>query len=266
MKSMTVFSCAALLLLCAGTLYAETEPQVSQEKREYYEKLARDWMKRLWVTNECFVAKNPFKRYKPAWTRHHGVWTNEFIKNRVYTSRKPTSEAMPWNRIELRFCFDITNKTRECRFEFLDDGHDEVLFTHNEVYTYSDVLYSVPDYKPIHTNEQQARLKAAEYAAMFGVSDLWDKTKFELRSFGFFYGVWAFDFTPFANGYPTLYGVGIRIADLTGYPLGKWFNGLYQIPTNLPTKVALTSEEGKKKGIEYLKNLRVPTSRYGFAA
>lgn len=252
MKSMTAFFRTALLFLCAGTLYAETEPQVSQEKREHYESVVRKWVERLWVTNDCFVAKNPFKGDKPAWTHHHGVWTNEFTRSLVSTSRKPTSEPMPWKRIESRFSFDITNRTRKCYFEFLDDGSDTVLIVNNYVYHYPDVFYSVPDYKPIHTNEQQARQKAAEYAAMFGVSNLWDKTKFECRSFGFFHGVWEFDLTPYVNGFPTLYPVSINIADLPGYPLGRWLSCLYQIPTNLTTKVTLTSEDGKKKGIEYL--------------
>lgn len=228
------------------------EPPTRQQE-EHYERIARDWANRLWATNECFVAQNPFRRDKPAWTHHHGVWTNEFTRSKGYTSRKPISESMPWNRFELRFRVDITNRPRDCIFVFLDDGRDNVLNIYNSIYKYSNVYYSVPDYKPIHTNEREARLKAAEYAAMFGVSNLWDKTKFECRSFGFFYGVWEFDLTPFVNGYPTLYPVCVKIADLPGYPLGEWSNCLYQIPTNLTTKVVLTSEEGKQKGIEYLK-------------
>ena len=231
------------------------EPPTRQQE-EHYERIARDWAKRLWATNDCFVAKNWAKGDKPgdkpAWTHHLGVWTNEFTRSKVYTSRKPISESMPWNRVELRFRVDITNRPRDCIFMFLDDGRDSVLNVYNSIYKYSNVYYSVPDYKPVHTNEREARLRAAEYAAMFGVSNLWDKTRFECRSFGFFHGVWEFDLTPFVNGYPTLYPVCVKIADLPGYPLGEWCNCLYQIPTNLTTKVVLTSEEGKQKGIEYL--------------
>lgn len=253
MKSMTVIPCTALLLLCAGTLHAGPAPQLSQEKREHYESLVRKWVERLWETNDCFVAKNPFKGDKPAWTHHKGVWTNEFTRSRVNTSRQPTSEAMPWSRIESRFSFDIENRTRKCYFEFLDDGSDTVLIVNNYVYHYPDVFYNVPDHKSIHTNEREARQKAAEYAALFGVSNLWDKTNFELRSFGFFHGVWEFYLSPFINGYPTLYPVSINIADLPGCPLGRWLSCIYQIPTNLPTKVALTSAEGRERGIEYLR-------------
>jgi len=225
----------------------------TRQQAEHYESLALKWVERLWVTNNCFVAKNPFRSDKPVWTYHRGVWTNEFTRSKVDISRKPISESMPWSRIESRYSFNITDKTRKCYFEFLDDGSDTVLIVNNYVYRYPDVCYSVPDHKPIHTNEREARLKAAEYAAMFGVSNLWDKTKFECRSFGFFHGVWEFAFTPCVNGYPTLYPVGVHIADLPGYPLGEWFSCLYQIPTNLTTKVVLTSEEGRKKGFEYLK-------------
>lgn len=253
MKTMFVVCRAALLLLCTGVLHAETGPQVPQDKRDHYESLARDWVKRLWMTNDCFVAKDPFRSDKPAWTHHRGVWTNEFTRCVVDVSRPPISKAMPWNRVRLQFHFNVTNRTRECHFEFLDDGHDNVLVIGNNVYTYSDVFYSVPDCTPIHSNEQEARQKAAEYAAMFGVSNLWDKTKFELRAFGFFYGVWEFAFTPFVNGYSTRYPLSINIADLPGNPLGRWLSCLYQIPTNLPTNVVLTAEEGKQKGIEYLK-------------
>lgn len=159
---------------------------------------------------------------------------------------------MPWDRIESRFAFDIADQQKSCYFEFLNDGTDTINNFRNELYRYPNVYYNTNNYKPIHTNEREARLKAAEYAAMFGVSNLWDSTKFECRTTGFFFGVWEFNFTPVVNGYPTLYAVGIRIADLPGYPVGKWFNCLYQIPTNLTTKVVLTAEEGKRKGVEYL--------------
>jgi len=160
---------------------------------------------------------------------------------------------MPWKCVRLEFHITVANRCKDCWFEFLNDGRDQIIYVHNFFYSRNNIPYKYGDWKPIHTDEQQARQKASEYATMFGVSNLWDKSKFELRSFSLTDGVWIFDFTPFINGYPTLYPVSIRIADLPGYPLGEWLCCLYQIPTNLPTKVVLTSEEGREKGIEYLK-------------
>ena len=252
MKSTLIFSSATLLLF-VGQAFAETTPHISEEKQRHYEKISRSLVERLWKTNDCFVAVNPFHSTNPAWTYHRGVWTNEFRESRVYVSRLETSKLLPWERVRIDFNFTVTNLNRYCYFDFLDDGSDRVLLANNPLYRYSDVFYKYGDWKPLHTDEQQARLKAAEYAAMFGVSDLWDKTKFELRSFDFDSGVWSFHFTPFVNGYPTLYAVSVRVADLPGYPLGEWFSGLYQIPANLPVKVVLTSEQAQKKATAYLK-------------
>jgi hypothetical protein len=159
----------------------------------------------------------------------------------------------PWNRARLEFHIMVTNRSKDCWFEFLNDGSDKLVYLHNSFYMRNSVPYKYGDWRPIHTNEQQARQKAAEYAALFGVPGLWDKTKFELRSTGFFYGVWEFDLTPVINGYPTLYPISVRVADAPGYPLGEWLSCLYQIPANLPTKVTLTAEAGKQKGVECLK-------------
>jgi hypothetical protein len=91
----------------------------TRQQAEHYESLALKWVERLWVTNNCFVAKNPFRSDKPVWTYHRGVWTNEFTRSKVDISRKPISESMPWSRIESRYSFNITDKTRKCYFERL---------------------------------------------------------------------------------------------------------------------------------------------------
>jgi len=226
---------------------------LTQRQKTHYEKLARDWVRCLWLTNDCFVAKDPFKGYKPEWTYHSGVWTNEFFLGTVDVSYGSFSETRPWRGIEVRFYFEIANRHLRCNFEFWGDGSDNVLMVRNDAYNYSNVFYSVPDHKPIHTNEREARLKAAEYAAMFGVNNLWDETEFEPRAFGFCYGVWEFSLTSYVNGYPTLFPISIHIADLPGYPLGLFYSGMYQIPPNLPTKVVLNAEEAKKNAIAYLK-------------
>lgn len=253
-NNILVLSC--VVILCADPGYAETQhlPQpVTEVKERHYESLGRAWVDRVWKTNDCYLAVFPFDKRKAEWAHYSGIWTNEFRTGWVSARQDPVSEMLPWKRVKMELGIGVTNRRERVYFEFLDDGSDRVVFVRNSVYTDPHVPCRRPDYKPIHTNEQQARQKAAEYAALFGVSNLWDKTKFELRSFGIFYGVWAFDFTPFVNGYPTLYPISVRVADLPGSPLGEWLSCLYQIPTNLPKRVALTAEDGKQKGIEYLK-------------
>ena len=189
----TILALLFVIIISAGHGYAEDKllPQpVTGEKKRHYESLGRAWVERVWKTNDCYIVVYPFERPKAKWTYHPGFWTNEFSKCLVSARQKPISQMLPWKRVELEFNVDITNRYVRIGFEFFDDGSDNVLMAQCKPYTYPNVPYHPQDYKPIHTNEQLARQKAAEYAALFGVPNLWDKTKFELRSFGFFYGVW----------------------------------------------------------------------------
>jgi hypothetical protein len=243
-----------ILLADHGRAENQHTPQpVTGVKEQHYESLGRAWAERLWKTNDCCLAVFPFDRRKAKWTPYSGIWTNEFKNGRVSAWQDPVSEMLPWKRVKMELGIGVTNRREQVYFEFLDDGSDRVVVVRNPVFADPHVPCRRPDYKAIHTDEQQARQKAAEYAALFGAPGLWDKTKFELRSFGLTYGVWTYCLTPFVNGYPTLYPVTVRIADLPGYPLGGWLSCLYQIPANLPVKVALTAEAGKRKGVECLK-------------
>jgi hypothetical protein len=227
---------------------------LTKERQDHHVAVARSWVSRLWTTNDVHCGKVTWQNMRnPVWTRHCGVWTNEFLQSTVSVRKMPSSERYLGEPVSVEFDIAVAHRSNKCSFEILDDGSDHIIHVRNDFYMRDNIPYKYGDWTPIHTNEQQARQKAAEYAAMFGVRDLLDETRYELRSFGLTDGSWAFDFTPIVNGYPTLYAISAQVADLPGYPLGEWFSGLHQIPTNLPTKVALTADEGKEKAVEYVK-------------
>ena len=228
------------------------ESEVTGPERERYIVLARSWASKLWTTNEAY--KGYFKQdYRPAWIPLPGFWTNAFVKARTWVTRNATDRMDSQERIEVEFRFDLSIKRQweRCKFEFLDDKSGRLIAVRNYFYQDPNVPYTYGVWKPLRTDGVEARRKAAEYAAMFGVSNLWDNTKFDLCSSSFD-GVWIINMQARANGYPAIFPVCIKMADLPGYPLGEWYNSTCLIPTNLPTKVMLTAEDGRKKGTEYL--------------
>jgi len=139
-----------------------------------------------------------------------------------------------------------------CAIHFFDRRSDKIIYTCNNLYLSPNVPRG-ENRKPVHTTERQAREKAAEYARVLGVPGLWDGDRHLVRSFGFFDGVWEFALTPNINGYPSLYAIGVHVADLPELPLCWWMNDTDQIPASLPTNVVLTAGQARAKGEEYLK-------------
>ncbi|GEM_PF-3329948 len=224
---------------------------VTGPERERYLALARSWASKLWVTNETYVG-HIMQDNRPIWDPLPGFWTNTFEKcQKILVTRNATGRNIWQERITVEFQFDLAKGEKRCKFVFWDDGSERLIAVRNYFYQDPNVPYTYGVWKPLRTNGDEARKKAAEYAAMFGVSNLWDATKFDLCSSSFD-GVWSLNMQARANGYPAIFPVCIKMADLPGYPLGEWYNSTYEIPTNLPEKVVLTAEEGKRKGSEYL--------------
>ncbi len=110
--------------------------------------------------------------------------------------------------------------------------------------------------KPIvHMEYDDVERKIAGYAALFGVSNLWDKTRFEssgeIRPS---LGCWAFDAWVTTNGYRAPFHLSIAVADLPDLPLVLWSYDPYIFPSHFPTNVALTSEQAGAKALEYVEN------------
>ena len=232
-------------------MHSQQDPLTTQDKLRY-EMLARSWANRLWSTNDCYSVVFPkVMGTLPSWT-FQGVWSNEFQKSEARIYQERFDESMPWKYVAADFLMKNTNRTVTCIFRFVDTKTDQIQSIHNGWFYAKNVPYR-KDGKPIHTTEQQARTKAADYAAMLGVPNLWDKTKFLLRSPCFSYGSWTYCLTPKINGYDTLYAISISIADMPGIPLGEWMNTMDQIPANPPTNVVLTAEQARTKAESYLK-------------
>ena len=108
------------------------------------------------------------------------------------------------------------------------------------------------DLMPKFTTEEQARKKAEEHARMLGVPDLLNPGKFDLRSASFTQKTWLYAFTARINGYPSLYGVSIAVADTPRMELQSWQN-MMDIPESLPANAVLTAEQAQGKAEKYLK-------------
>jgi hypothetical protein len=228
------------------------QDSLTMQDKLRYEMLARSWANRLWSTNDCYTVVFPkVMGTLPSWT-FRGIWSNEFQKSKARIYQEKFEESIPWKYVVADFLMKDTNRTVTCIFRFVDTKTDQIQSIHNGCFYAKNVPYR-KDGKPIHTTEQQARAKAAEYAAMFGVSNLWDKTKFLLRSPCFSYGSWTYCLTPKINGYDTLYAISISVADMPGIPLGEWMNTMDQIPANIPTNVVLTATQARGKAETYLK-------------
>lgn len=194
---------------------------LTEEAKQHYDRLARSYMPKLWTNDYSQIQAKVFPEL--------------VIANQPLTERVAVSIQIGENR---------------CKIRFLNRKSDKVVSIRNS--WYSEVPFSRDD-KPLHTTEADARARAAEIASMFGVSNLWNTSKFEMRAFGFVRGKWEFMLSPLINGYPSLYPVSVILTDTPGLNLDHWFSGMDDIPQNLPTNVVLTSAEARAKAETYLK-------------
>ncbi len=156
-------------------------------------------------------------------------------------------------RVDVRF--RINGKL--CNFSFADRNPNKPVFISSHLYQRIISYAGEKDHSPIHTTKGQARARVSEFAALFGVSNLWDKTHFNIYVDGGFNSTgetWDFDFWTVRNGYPFPDGIHVSIADLPDAPLASWHNTQDNVPPEqLPTNVVLTSEQACAKSLEYMK-------------
>ncbi|MEI7902754.1 MAG: hypothetical protein WCK89_21105 [bacterium] len=196
---------------------------LTEEAKRHYECLARSYMMRL--------------------------WTNDYSQLKAKVFPDLVSERQPWRK---RVVVSVQSDGNDCEFNFLDRTLDKVVYINNQ--RYSEVPFGQGlNPRPIHTTEAQARTRSAEIAALFGVSNIWDTSKFETRSFGFVRGKWEFQLSAVINGYPSLYPVIIILTDTPGLNLNKWHSLLDDIPQNPPTEVLINADQAKAKAEIYLK-------------
>jgi hypothetical protein len=101
--------------------------------------------------------------------------------------------------------------------------------------------------------EREARQRASDISAMFGVSNIWDETRFDTRCAGLIQGHWEFFLSHRLNGYPTTHPLTIMIADLPGAPLYCWSASIDWEEKDIPTNVVLTAKQARLKSEEYVK-------------
>ncbi len=198
---------------------------LSKEEKVLFEGAAKVWFQRLW-TNDCSQSKAGFRTRKV--------------------------DTRPWmTSVEVSFRVD----GKLCTFQFADRETNRIVLVNNHLYRRI-ISYDGEKYRPpVHTTQARARARVSEFAALFGVSNLWDKTAFSAQSerFDSEEETWRFDFLTIRNGYPFPDGICVAIADLPGAPLALWNNAQDDIPPDqLPTNVVLTAEQARVKALEYM--------------
>jgi hypothetical protein len=190
-----------------------------------------------------------FERAARTWAAK--LWTNDY-SGCVASFDARRYNFRPWTTY-VDVAFRLNGKL--CICEFVD--RDPAKFMHIRNHSYANIInYSGEKiHGPVHTTKEQARARAAEYAAFFGVSNLWDTSKFS--AFNTIYNpskkCWEYGLSSVRNGYLCPYGVSVSIADLPGAPLYSWHNALNNIPPGLPTNVVLNAEQAQAKALEYMK-------------
>jgi hypothetical protein len=235
----TVYLTIGLLayVLAEGQRGESSQPKpLSDMDKQKYEQLAREWMRKL--------------------------WTNDYsqVKARIFPHRM--SECQPWFedvRVELDFPVEGKKNWQHIIIEFFGRESTMIRYVNNSSYkTYIPTReeYKAPTQRDLHpkfTTDEQARKKAEEYGQMFGVTNLWMASKFQLRQFTFSQDTWRYNFTAVINGYPSLYGVTVAVADTPRMDLQHWSNVTLDIPKNIPTNVVLTATQARGKAETYLK-------------
>jgi len=142
----------------------------------------------------------------------------------------------------------IKGKKEKCKLTFDKKKADAVISASNTQYE----KCSNDNYEtPIHITMSEARKRATEISEIFGISNLWNQAHFDVRSSHFLYGVWRYHLTARINGYPSLYGVSVSIADTQETNIYRWSTTMHDIPSNLGTNVVLNSVDGRAKGQEF---------------
>jgi len=198
---------------------------LSEEEKALFEGAAKAWFKRLW-TNDCSQSKAGFRI------------------RRV--------DKRPWmTRVEVSF--RVNGKL--CDFHFADRDTNRIVLISNNLYQRIVSYAGEKWHPPVHTTKEQTRARVSEVAALFGVSNLWDKADFSVQSerFGSMEEIWMFDFWTKKNGYPFPDGIRLAFADLPGAPLALWQNAQDDVsPERLPTNVVLTAAQARVKALEYM--------------
>lgn len=200
---------------------------LSEDEKALFDGAAKTWFKRLW-TNDCSQSKAGFRTRK--------------------------IDTRPWmTRVEVSF--RVNGKL--CDFHFADRDTNRIVLVSNNLYQRIVSYDGEKWHPPVHTTKEQARARVSEFAALFGVSNLWDKADFSVQSerFSSMEETWRFDFWTIRNGYPFPDGIYVAIADLPGAPLALWQNAQDDVPSEqLPTNVVLTAEQARVKALGYMKN------------
>ena len=243
----------------AGACRAEPSPPVlSAEEQAPYIRLADAWARRLWTGMDYYVRGNPFDSRKPQWyplqKYRPDLYTSGSVAAACEAPALPGSDF--FDVVVYRSLITITGR-RELRVHFLGRSH-KVSTISNALYRQHNVPYlpyvpGQPYHPPLHTSEEAVKAKMSEYAAMFGVHNLWDNAKFKQRKFQYEEGVWIYDGHFYTNGLATPYSVGLEVADLPGMPLGHFISTLDWCPTNLPSRAVLSTGQAVSKAEEYLK-------------
>jgi len=242
----------------AGACRSEPFPVLSAEEQAPYIRLADAWARRLWTGMDYYVRGNPFDSRKPQWyplqKYRPDLYTSGSVAAACEDPAGPGSDF--FDVVVYRSVITITGR-RELRVHFLGRSH-KVSTVSNALYRQHNVPYlpyilGQPFHPPLHTSEEAVKAKMSEYAAMFGVHNLWDNAKFKQRKFQYEEGVWIYDGHFYTNGLATPYSVGLEVADLPGMPLGYFVSSLDWCPTNLPSRAVLSSGQAASKAEKYLK-------------
>jgi len=174
------------------------------------------------------------------------LWTNDFSKCEMSIHKEP-SYVLPVTHDGIaEFRLDGIYYI----MSFSDSNLDKATYISG---TIQEMLTRLRRGKPIiHMDYDDVEKKITDYATLFGVSNLWDKARFEssgeIRPGP---GYWAFDAWVTTNGYRTPFHLSIAVADLPDLPLVHWSFDPYKFPSRFPTNVLLTSEQASAKALEH---------------
>lgn len=245
-KTMSVLLMAGILGVLAMACASEKAPAkygkpdlspLSTKEKAEYERIAREWMNRLWT--------NDYSGCVPV------IYVDQPYK------------APPWQYPMVNAEFE-KSPGDYCWVSFFNRNSRDVCGFINSAYKkvpYNRKYHGVPD--AIHSTEEQAKARVNEIAELLGVTNVWDATKYDLRSKYFIEGIWAFFFSKRINGYPTTHPLTVMVADLPGLPLHWWTNATDWEGTDIPTNVVLTSEQAGKKSVEYIKKYLIGSKDMG---
>ncbi len=178
------------------------------------------------------------------------LWTNDYSRCQARFDARRYNYS-PWTtHVDIEFRLN----GKLCKCQFRDKNPDKLALVRNDLYAQTICHASEKTHEPVYTTEEQARARAAEYATLFGVSNLWDTSKFIPFNtvFNPSDDCWEYGLWPIRNGFLCPYGIHVSIADLPGAPLYMWHNVMSTIPPELPTNVVLTAEQARVKALEYM--------------